>query len=76
MERLIDELIAFQSCYNKMKKTFDKNRYVYFENKKIEGENDKIIMEIKELVEFSIPQVQNRISYGYKILKKNNQVLF
>lgn len=76
MERLIDELIMFQACYQEMKKTFDKNRFVYFENRKLEGENNKFINEIKELVEFSIPQVEPRIKYGYKILKKNNQVLF
>lgn len=76
MERLIDELTMFQACYQEMKKTFDKNRFVYFENRKLEGENNKFINEIKELVEFSIPQVEPRIKYGYKILKKNNQVLF
>ena len=76
MERLIDELIMFQACYEEMKKTFDKNRYVFFENRKLEGENNKFITEIKDLVEFSIPQVEPRIKYGYKILKKNNQVLF
>ena len=76
MERIIDEMVMFDSCFAQLKKTFDKNRYVYFENKKLEGENNSLITEIKELVDFSIPQVQTRINHGYKILKKNRQILF
>jgi hypothetical protein len=76
MEKLIDELIMFQSCFDQMRKNFEKNQYVYFDNKKIEGEDNRSILEIKDLVEFSIPQVQPRIDYGYKILKKNNQILY
>lgn len=76
MEKMVDELFMFQSCFNQLKKTFDKNRYVYLDNVKLEGENDKFIIEIKELVEFAIPQVQPRIDHGYKILKKNRQILF
>jgi len=76
MERMIDEMIMFESSFKKIKETFDKNRYVYFENVKLQGENNSLISEIKELVEFSIPQVQTRVDYGYKILKKNRQILF
>jgi hypothetical protein len=59
-----------------MKKNFDKNRYVYFDNVKLEGENNELILEIKEIVGFSIPQLEPRIKMGYKILEKNNQILF
>lgn len=76
MERMIDEMIMFESSFKQIKETFDKNRYVYFENVKLQGENNSLISEIKELVEFSIPQVQTRVDYGYKILKKNRQILF
>ena len=76
MERMIDEMVMFEACFREIKNTFDKNRYVYFENIKLEGENNSLINEIKELVKFSIPQVQTRIDYGYKILKKNRQILF
>lgn len=76
MERIIDELLMFRGSFEEIKKTFNKNRYVYLDNKKLEGENDKFIIEIKELVEFAIPQVQPRIDHGYKILKKNRQILF
>lgn len=76
MEKMIDELIMFLACYKQMKSTFDKNRYVYFENTKLKGETDKFILEVKEIVEFSIPQVQTRINYGYQIFNKHKQILY
>ena len=76
MEKIMDELIGFQSSFTIIKKTFDKNRYVYFENIKLEGEDNSLLTEIREIVEFSLPQVEPRIKLGYKILKKNNQILF
>jgi hypothetical protein len=76
LERLSDELLGFQSSFEIMKKNFDKNRYVYFDNVKLEGENNELILEIKEIVGFSIPQLEPRIKMGYKILEKNNQILF
>lgn len=76
MEKIMDELIGFQSSFTMIKKTFDKNRYVYFENVKLKGEDNSLLTEIREIVEFSLPQVEPRIKLGYKILKKNNQFLF
>jgi len=76
MEKMIDDMHSFASSFNKIKKDFDKNRYVYFDNVKIQGEDNTVICEIKELVEFAIPQIEPRIGYGYKILKRKNQVLF
>jgi hypothetical protein len=76
MEKIMDELIGFQSSFTVIKKNFDKNRYVYFENVKLEGEDNSLLTEIREIVEFSLPQVEPRIKLGYKILKKNNQILF
>lgn len=76
LEKLVDELIAFQSSYDMIKKEFDKNRYVYFDNVKLEGEKDETIGEVIEIVNFSIPQIEPRLKMGYKILKKNNQILF
>jgi hypothetical protein len=35
-----------------------------------------IIIEIKEIISISIPQLEPRIKFGYKILEKNNQILF
>ena len=49
---------------------------MYFESTKIEGENDYILYEVRDIVDFAIPQVSPRIDFGYKILKKNKQILF
>lgn len=76
MEKLVDELQSFNASFNMLKSQFDKNRYIYFENTKLEGEDDSIILEIKDLVEFAIPQIEPRIKTGYYILKRNKQILF
>ena len=76
MERLMDELFYVHSSFKMIKNDFDKNRYVYFQNVKLEGEDNKIIYEIKDIVEFAIPQVETRIKTGYTILKRNKQILY
>lgn len=76
LERMIDELYGFKARIKQIKADFDKNRYIFFENVKLEGEDNKLIVEIDELVEFAIPQFQPRIDYGYKILKRNKQILY
>jgi hypothetical protein len=40
------------------------------------GENDDLILQINEIVEFSIPQVETRIEFGNSILKKTKQILY
>jgi hypothetical protein len=76
MERMIDELVEFEACFENIKKGFQKNRYVYFDNVKLEGEDNQIIYEVRDLVEFAIPQIEPRVRVGYRILKRCNQVLF
>ena len=77
LEKLTKELIHFENSFIDIKKKFDKNRYVYFsDNSKLIGEDNNLIYEIKEIVDFSIPQIQTRIDLGYKILGKNSQVLY
>lgn len=77
MERMVFELMKFRVEYYKTILEFDKNRYIYFnDNPKLENEKNDMIDEIKEIVDFSIPQIESRINFGYKILEKNKQVLF
>jgi hypothetical protein len=76
LEKLTDELLGFESSFQIIKKDFDKNRYVYFDNVKLEGEDDQTIIELIEIVKFSIPQIQPRLKMGYKILEKNRQILY
>jgi hypothetical protein len=76
LERVIDELNHFTAEFNMMKISFDKNRYIFFENVKLEGEDDKFIHEIRDIVDFAIPQIDSRIKTGYKIFQRNKQILF
>ena len=76
MQKLIDELLYFENAFNMIKKDFNKNRYIYLENIKLEGEDDKLIYEIRDIVEFAIPQLEPRIKLGYSILKYNKQILY
>jgi hypothetical protein len=76
LERVIDELNNFTASFNMMKISFDKNRYIFFENVKLEGEDDKFIYEIRDIVDFAIPQIDSRIKTGYKIFQRNKQILF
>lgn len=76
LEKLVDELLCFQSSFSMIKKDFDKNRYVYFDNVKLQGEDDEIITQVIEIVDFSIPQIEPRLKMGYRILEKNKQILY
>jgi hypothetical protein len=77
MESVIGELYHFKNSYINIKKEFNKHRYYYFDdNSKLVGENDDLILQINEIVEFSIPQVETRIEFGKFILKKNKQILY
>jgi len=77
METLVKELHEFQESFQEIKKMFDKERYILFkDNPKLIGEDNHLVYEIKEIVEFSIPQVECRILTGNKILEKTRQVLY
>ena len=77
MESVVNELYNFKNSYIDIRNKFDKTRYIYMEdNSKLVGENNKLIIEINEIVEFSIPMVKTRIELGNSILKKTKQVLY
>ena len=76
MEKLMDELFYFSSAFQMIKNDFNKNRYIYLDNVKLEGEDNTLIYEIRDIVEFAIPQVETRIKTGYIILKRNKQILY
>ncbi len=76
LEKLLDELNTFESTYYKMLNGFEKNRYVYFDNPKLIGEDNELVLEIKEIVGFSAPLIETRIDYGYKVLDKHKQLLY
>lgn len=77
MERMISEMVNFKESFSDIKKRFDKERYIFFEdNSKIEGEKNHLVEEIIEIVEFSLPQVETRLKLGKTILLKNRQILY
>lgn len=76
MEKMISELNHFNESYTKIKKDFSKQRYVFIENTHLVGENNKLVEEVYDIVNFSIPQIKSRIDLGDFILKKNKQILF
>lgn len=76
LERVHDELSNFEKSFSSIKEDFDKNRYIFFDNEKLSGEDNSLIYEIKSIVEFAIPQIEPRIKLGYQILKRYNQVLY
>jgi hypothetical protein len=77
LEKMLEELNMFLKTYDEMNRIFSKQRYKYFEdNSKIEGYDEKNILEIKDIVDFSIPQITVRIEFGNKILIKTKQILY
>lgn len=77
LERLKDEMDYFISKWIILQKTFDKNRYVWFDNPNLEGEDMKELNQIVEIVDFALPAVDSRIRQGYIILERYpGQILF
>jgi len=76
LERLKNEMTEFKQNIIHIKSDFDKVRYRWFENPKLEGEQNEFIETITEIVDFSLPQIQTRIELGNKIYKKYNQILW
>lgn len=76
LERLLEELDEYEVTYYKMLEGFRRNRYTYFENPKLDGLNNTLVTEVKEIVSFSAPLIETRIEYGYKVLDKFNQLLY
>ncbi len=77
IEKMINEMLNFNESLSDMKKRFDKERYIFFEdNSKLEGETNHLVEEIYEIVQFSLPQVEARLKLGQTILSKNKQILY
>jgi hypothetical protein len=76
LERLLNELDKFEVTYYKMMEGFNSNRYQFFDNPKLVGEDNDLVLEVKEIVGFSAPLIETRIDYGYKVLNKHKQLLY
>lgn len=77
MESIVSELYGFKNSFEDIKNKFNKERYIFFnDNSKLVGEDDPLVYEIREIVEYSIPQIESRILTGNKILEKHKQVIY
>ena len=76
LERIKSELTVFKANVEQMKIGFDKVRYKWFDNPKLEGENYEMLEVVTNIVDFSLPQIETRIEHGNRIYKKYNQILW
>lgn len=77
LERLKEEMDYFISKWIILQKTFDKNRYVYFDNPKLEGEENIELAKIVEIVDYANPQIFAKIKQGYLLFERYpNQILY
>jgi len=76
LEKLLIELNNFNLSYHELLKKFDREKYLYFENEKLDGCDNELVKEIKEIVDFSIPQLNTRLEFGKTILTRNKQILY
>ena len=76
LEKLKTELIEFNSSYIKTINSFEKGRYIYLKDDNQPKLENPHILEIKEIVDFSIPLINLRIDLGYQILNQKKQVLY
>lgn len=77
LERLREEMDYFISKWIIMQKVFDKNRYAYFDNPKLEGEDNIEMNRIVEIVDYASPIVNAKIRQGYLLFEKYpKQILY
>lgn len=76
LERLNDSMSLFHESFIKFEEDLDARTYKYFENPLMDGRDNKTLIEIFDIVDFSIPLVKGKIMQGYKILGKRNQILY
>ena len=76
LEKLNDEIVKFKKNLYDLEKSLDKQKYIYFHNNPNTAYENSNIIELKEIVEFSIPQIHSRIQLGYKIANKYKQLLY
>jgi len=76
LEKLEKELCGFRSCMQDTESNLKKQKYYYFQEENSIVYNDDLLSEVKDIVEFSIPQISSRIQVGYKIAAKYKQLLY
>ena len=78
-EKLLTELDKFQLVLNNFEKSIKKDMVGFSWKEGIiysKMETLKEVNEIKEIVEYSVPLLQSKITIGYKLYKKYPQLLY
>lgn len=76
MQKLIHELSKFDHSLASFRKALERNKYIYFEDHSLDMIEISDLSTIKQIIEFSTPQLKSRIDLGYNILIKNKQILY
>ena len=70
------ELKNFTQSYTAIVNSFKKNEYVFFNNQYHPQLDNTHIIEVKDIVDFSLPLIDTRIDLGYRILNQKKQILY
>ena len=76
MERMYDSMSLFHENFLKIEQDLDNRTYKWFSNPMMKGRDNKMVFEIFDIVDFSIPLIKGKIIQGYKILSKKDQILY
>lgn len=76
LEKIKTELISFKDGYETLYEGLIKNEYVFFKDNSLSGIDNKELNVVIDVVDFSLPQIESKISLGYSILEKHKQILF
>lgn len=76
LEKIKKELTNFKGSYDNLYGGLVKNEYIFFNDNSLNGIDNEELSIIIDVVDFSLPQIESKISLGYSILKKHKQILF
>ena len=76
LEKIKTELISFKDSYETLYEGLIKNEYVFFKDNSLGGIDNEELNVVIDVVDFSLPQIESKISLGYSILNKHKQILF
>jgi hypothetical protein len=77
LENIVNELYVFKTKFEITNADIQKNKYFFFDdNKKTDDSENILLVDIVEIVDFSIPQINTRIDLGKTILNRYKQLLY
>ena len=77
LENIVNELYVFKTKFEISNADIQKNKYFFFDdNKKTDDSENILLVDIVEIVDFSIPQINTRIDLGKTILNRYKQLLY